>query len=240
MLEGLPSLKKLKCGKIPHLTGNLANLRVLKDTLEHVQITVCRHVEGNFMDLADFPCSKELDLRCTNVRGDIRDIRGHDFPALEYLYLPKSVHGGHGYAFQLISDVPSFLNSILLLLQRSPTMFERYSFSLSSAFYWSLSDDSPDWYAWDNEIKSPPPPFRIQFLRAGSRLGWSWCAEVQLPSCEINWLDPEPDSDSSDYGAYIQELQNIKRHKPSTEDIINRPLNKNTLLPLQRISPTSH
>ena len=82
MLEGLPLLKELDCDDNPRLSGNLNSLRVLKDTLEKVIFGDCPNVEGNIMDLADFPRLAWLDLRGTNVTGDIRDIRVHDFTAL--------------------------------------------------------------------------------------------------------------------------------------------------------------
>jgi hypothetical protein len=225
MLEGLPMLKELKCGKIPQLSGSLGSLRVLRDTLETVIIVDCPGVEGNLMDLADFPRLKNLDLRSTtNVRGDIRDIGEHDFPVLGSLFLPKSVCGGIEYEFEHVADVSNFMQAIHLLLQRSPTifgesdlrlradtskLFVEESELLSKAFNWTLSKDSPDWYDW--EIGCPPPPFYLQFIQAGSRLGWSWCSSFRRGdhSCEINWLDPEPSSDSSDYEAYIEELRRI-------------------------------
>ncbi len=94
MLSGLPLLKELDFISSNTLHGNLMDLRVLKNTLEKVEIYDCKYVEGNFMDLADFPHLKELDLRWTNVTGDIRDIRENDFPVMEYLFLPRGVHGG--------------------------------------------------------------------------------------------------------------------------------------------------
>ena len=185
------------------------------------------------MDLADFPLLKLLNLEVTAVTGDIREIRANQFSSLEsLLYLPKSVQGGVGYEFQLISDVPGFMQAIhlLLQLQHTPTLFDEDLLSdedflsdedlLSRAFYWSLSEGSPNWYDWDDgydwddESESPPPPFRLQFIQAGSRRGWSWCTLKKWSdnhSCEINWLDPEPSSESSDYQAYIDELQQIER-----------------------------
>jgi hypothetical protein len=75
---------------------------------------------------------------CTVVTGDIRDrdICGHNynFQALEKLSLPSTVHGGEFYEFQNVSEEPSFMQAIHLLLQRSPTLFE--SDMLSIAFYW--------------------------------------------------------------------------------------------------------
>jgi hypothetical protein len=63
MLAGLPLLKELEClGNINSLTGNINSLRALKDTLKKVEMSNCDLVEGNFMDLADFPHLKELDL----------------------------------------------------------------------------------------------------------------------------------------------------------------------------------
>jgi hypothetical protein len=135
------------------------------------------------MDLADFRRLKVLNLRGNTVRGDICDIREHDFPALESLRLQGSVLGGIRYEFQNISEVPGFMHAVHLLLQRSPAMFE--SALLSRAFHLKLSDDSPDWY--DGFVPGyPPPPFHMQFVQAGSRLGWSWTLHDYNCSCEIN------------------------------------------------------
>eukprot|EP00984_Skeletonema_dohrnii_P035737 scaffold35868_cov261-Skeletonema_dohrnii-CCMP3373.AAC.1 len=211
MLQGLPSLKELDC-RISHMGGNLSSLRALKDSLEKVRINYhCRMISGSFMNLADFPRLRELDLNGTAVTGHIRDIHGQDFPALEDLTLPRTVHGGMKYEFQNISDVPSFMHTIHLLLQRIPTLFdidERLP-----AFYWRLSIDSPDWYDFDETIGCPNPPFDLQIIEAGSRLGWSWCTydyDGFFYSCEINWLDPEPSSQNSDYQTYIEDLQRIE------------------------------
>jgi hypothetical protein len=229
MLAGMPLLKELDCQGDISLTGNINSLRELKDALEKVNIRHCGNIRGNIMDLADFPRLKELDFHFTAVMGDIRDIREHGFEALESLSLPRSVHGGTSYEFQLISDVPEFMHTIHLLLQRTPTLFKEQS--LSKGFYWALSDDSPDSYDWD-DWESPPPPFCLQFIQAGSRRGWSWCTgdEDEPHSCEINWLDPEPSSEGSDYETYTEELQRIERrvdfyrgcYQPPTEEEYRR------------------
>ena len=131
-------------------------------------------------------------------------------------------------------------------------MFE--SDLLSGAFYWRLSRHSPDWYEWDDDSENPKPPFSLQFVQAGSRLGWSWicCSNSgsdsdgiynsdsdddndddlseENSSCEINWLDPEPSSESSNYEAYMEELQRIEQrinfyrgyHQPPTEEEYRR------------------
>eukprot|EP00984_Skeletonema_dohrnii_P032396 scaffold26504_cov228-Skeletonema_dohrnii-CCMP3373.AAC.3 len=205
---GCPSLKELKLIDNDQLVGNLRSLRVLKDTLEKLEIS-CQQIEGNFMDLADFPRLKQLNLRHTSVTGDVRDIGGNDFPSSESLILPRSVCGGIRYEFQSISEVPSFMQAIYLLLQRTPTLFGKEL--PRRAFYWCLSEDSPDWYEYDNTSGCPLPPFYLQIIRAGSRRGWSWYTFYDDHWCEINWLDPEPSSESSGYEAYIEALQFIER-----------------------------
>ena len=87
MLSGFPLLRELDCEHNYRVTGNIRRLRVLKDTLEKVNISVCEGVEGNFMDLADFTNLKDLFLPVTAVTGDIRDIGESDFPSLEELDL---------------------------------------------------------------------------------------------------------------------------------------------------------
>eukprot|EP00985_Skeletonema_marinoi_P020645 scaffold12330_cov83-Skeletonema_marinoi.AAC.24 len=244
MLASFPLLRELQVGNSNALTGDLSSLRALRDTLEMVKIvgggvlSLDIHIRGNFMDLADFPRLKELDLNCTTVTGHIGDIRGHDFPALERLRLPKSVRGGMNYKFQNISDVPDFIHTIYLLLQRTPTLFDQHL--LSYAFFWTLSEDSPDWYDRDDGSETPFPPFVLRFIQAGSRLGWSWYShddedydyEDECHSCEINWLDPERSSESDDYEACIEALQRVERredmdfyrgyHEPPTEQQYRR------------------
>jgi hypothetical protein len=103
-------------------------------------------------------------------------------------------------------------------------MFE--SKVISNGFFWSLSEDSADWFNWEDESDNPKPPFRLQIVQAGSRRGWSWCTLRSHHSCAINWLDPEPCSESSHYEAYIEELQHIEQsinfyrgyHQPPTQE----------------------
>jgi len=223
MLRGFPLLEVLEFRDNQHLNGNISSLRAFKGTLKSLHIDECHNVRGNIMDLADFPRLKEVELYDTPVTGDIRDIRANDFPALESLNLPDTVHGGRRYEFQQISEVPTFMHTIHLLLQRTTTLFSKHC--LSTAFDWTLSEDSPDWY---EEVQSvfPKPPFHLQFVQAGSRRGWSWCDFSRLNFCEINWLDPEPSYESDDYGTYIEEVQDVEHfvgfyrgyYQPPTEE----------------------
>ncbi len=92
-----------------------------------------------------------------------------------------------------------------------------------------LSRDSPDWYDPVDEGHDETPPFYIRFIEAGSRIGYRW--ETNLDSsCEVNWLDPEPDIESSDYEEYTEALRKIEDqvtmyrgfHEPPTEEEYNR------------------
>jgi len=163
MLLGFPLLEVLDFSDNQHLTGNISSLRAFKGTLNSLQISKCLSVRGNFMELADFPHLKNLDLYNTPVTGDIRDIKANDFPAIESLNLPNTVHGGVNYEFRDVAEVPSFMHALHLLSQRTPALFSKDF--LSKASGWKLSKDSPDWY---EEIESvfPKPPFHLQFVRA--------------------------------------------------------------------------
>ncbi len=217
MLAGLTLLKVLGCYDNRCFTGNMNSLRVLKDTLENVTIFRCRNVEGNLMDLADFPHLKVLNLFGTAVTGDIRDIGENDFSSLERLSLPKGVYGGKGYVFQRISDAPDVARVVYLLKKQRPTL------AILKEWHGELSEDSPDWYEPVDEYYTPP--FFISFVEAGSRIGYRWETDNEDP-CEVNWLDPEPDRESSDYGKYIEELEQINSevhlfrgfHQPPTEE----------------------
>ena len=230
MLDGMPLLKELGCENSDRLTGNISSLRVLKDTLEKVSIKNCRNVGGNFMDLADFPHLRDLDLGWTAVTGDIRDIGESDFTTLKNIELPKTVYGGHCYELQRISDAPKLVRAVYLLQKHRPALKMR-------RWCGRLSEDSPDWYESVEQdmdevrrnVGNHPergPPFYVQFVKAGSRIGYRW-ENVFRSCCEVNWLDPEPaDSESSEYAKYIEELRKESRrvttyrgfYQPPTEE----------------------
>jgi hypothetical protein len=120
-----PRLKELVCGN-SLVSGNIRNLRVLKDTLENVAISHSDNVSGSFMDLADFPQLRALYLMDTAVTGDIRDIGKDDFSSLEQLTLPKGIYGGFGYELLRISDAPELMRAFYLLKKEHPQVFVRY------------------------------------------------------------------------------------------------------------------
>jgi hypothetical protein len=234
MLAGFPLLKELCCECNSDVTGNVNSLRVLKETIEEVNIYDCPGVEGNFMDLADFPQLKELFLNLTAVSGDIRDIRENDFSSLEGLSLPKGVYGGRGYEFERISDAPDLVRIVYLLKKQRPAL-EHYWFA-------TLSEGSPDWYE-SAEIVDDTPPLDISLIDAGSRIGYRWETRDDCDPCEVNWLDPEPDRESSHYAKYMEELQGIESqvkmyrgfHQPPTEEEYNSLLDEEVLRRLRRL-----
>mmetsp|Transcript_2068 Transcript_2068/g.3289 ORF Transcript_2068/g.3289 Transcript_2068/m.3289 type:complete len:401 (+) Transcript_2068:130-1332(+) len=226
VLERLLLLIELHLHDIRLLTGNINSVRVLKDTLESIDISFCPDIEGNFMDLADFPRLNELILRQTSVTGDIRDIGERDFLALEVLTLPKGVYGGSGREFQLISDVPDVMNTLYSFRKQRPCLWLK-------DWYGELSEDSPDWYDGFDGVDIFDPcsiPFEVRLVAAGSRIGYRWESRDDHP-CEAIWLEPEPDLDSSDsdYDEYIEELEEIERQvvyrgfqQPPTEEEYGR------------------
>ncbi len=253
VLQRLPMLKELACCTNEAMSGNINSLRVLKDTLETIDIANCRKVVGNFMDLADFPRLKKLDLRGTAVTGDIRDVGANDFKILAELYLPQTVYGGTRYAFGSIAEVTDFMSRIIYPLAN------RFAVSTS----WKLSEESPDWYDDPNEVHEErhrkdhqiPPPFVCELITLwGTRMGWRWRCDFPshdrifytedggihnylddvnvFETCEINWLEPEPDRESSDYEEYYYQLRSLPEkisffsgyHNPPTEDEYNQLL----------------
>jgi hypothetical protein len=228
MLAGFPLLKELDCWENWRLTGNISNLKVLKDTLEAVTIDDCPGVEGNLMDLADFPHLKELELEDTAVTGDIRDIGENGFSFLEQLKLPRGVYGANCCDLQRISDGPEFIRSVYLFGKQRPALKMD---GWRGRVFGILSKDSPDWYesAENDDDDDETPPFYIVFVEAGSRIGYRWQTAYDIP-CEVNWLDPEPERNSSDYEKYIKRLQQINSevglyrgfHQPPTEEEYHR------------------
>jgi hypothetical protein len=219
---GLPMLKELTCNGIiePDISkstaaGNISSLRVLKETLEKLNLSGCVNVEGNFMDLADFPHLKELYLFDTSVTGDIRDIGETDFSTLAQLYLPKGVYGGTGYELHRTSDARELIKALYLFKKQRPSLL----------FYGHgrLSNDSPDnpfseliiEMRRNEEILSEDdePSVRIQLVEAGPRIGCQWVSgheDLGLDIGKVLWIDPEPDRESSDYQTYIEELREIE------------------------------
>jgi hypothetical protein len=197
---------------------------VLKDTLTDLTINHSDDVEGNIMDLADFPQLRALDLDGTAVTGDIRDIGKDDFSKLEELGLPHTIYGGHEYEFQRISDAAELMRAFYRLKKHHPSL-------KLEDMTGRLSQDSPDWYDCDEELDEDEDyvssPFCVSLVEAGTRIGYRWKDDLREEHCEVNWLDPVPDEESSDYEEFLDDLQRIEceqgdfykgYHQPPTQD----------------------
>eukprot|EP00984_Skeletonema_dohrnii_P035136 scaffold34620_cov149-Skeletonema_dohrnii-CCMP3373.AAC.1 len=229
LATGLPLLKELHCHCNNSMTGNINSLRVLKDTLEKVTISLSHHVQGNFMDLADFPRLRSLNLASTYVTGDIRDIGECGFPSLESLTLPKGVYGGKGYEFQHISDAPDIAMAVNSIKKQRPSL-------LMTNWHASLSEDSPDWYGLDDHFAEyysesglPSPPLHVRLVAAGSRLGYQWESADGEHPCEVNWLDPEQDRESSDMKNISNNCARLNGRYVSSEDFTSHLPKRNSM-----------
>jgi hypothetical protein len=211
MLKGLPKLEKLACSQSTELTGDLKSLRVIMNSLSEICLRGCERVGGSLMTLADFPKLQKIDLTGTKVTGDIRDIGPNDFISIKEMNLSDTIHGGGN--FVTIEDAPEIMLAHHNLKKRHP--------SLIQSRYWFLSYNSPQRYDYAGH-SSRQPPLRVEFVKAGSRLGWRWTNGVKGGSCETQWLDPEPNSTDEGYEKYLQEL----KHSINNDVDIFRGFNK--------------
>ncbi len=160
-----------------------------------------------------------------SITGDIRDIGEASFPKLEKLLLPESVYGGDVFEIMRISDAKDLIATIYSIKKqrhRHPSLFEDFT--------WNLSESSPDWYQGQEE------GFSFCMIRVGSRLGWRWEQLFDYTpdyAFEVNWLDPPPAKESSEYQSYIEKLHEIEScmdnypffrgyHEPPPEEVYNR------------------
>jgi hypothetical protein len=134
--------------------------------------------------------------------------------------------------------VSDFISRIYPLVKQNEKLFRD--------FYWQLSKESPDWYdiyhTDDDDVDVIPPPLEFELvIITGSRVGWRWKStdcysdnghsveEMTIP-CEINWLEPEPDRESSGYKDYTRKLDALENeigfyrgyNKPPTEEEYHR------------------
>ncbi|CAJ1935191.1 unnamed protein product [Cylindrotheca closterium] len=200
MLSGLPKLKRLECMNNTKLTGDLEGLQVVGQTLVEVNLCGCGNVEGSIMSLSKFPHLEELSLLRTKITGDIRDIGDNDFVALKKVDFGGYVYGG-GH-MDRIEDAADLMLARYRMKKRSPSLFVHRR--------WSLIETSPQHYGFDGH-HSREPPFYVEFVEAGPRLGWRWTNCVSGGSCESHWLDPEPDPIDPEYEVYLKDLEYVQR-----------------------------
>jgi hypothetical protein len=200
MLKGLPKLEKLACMYNHSLTGDLKSLRVIMNSLSEICLFGCERVGGSLMTLADFPKLQKIDLMVTKVTGDIREIGPNDFSSIQEMELCDTIHGGG--ELMKIEDAPEIMLARSNLKKRHPSLFQDKQLFLSHL--------SPQYYDYYTGHRSRDPPLRVEFVKAGSRLGWRWTNCEKGGSCETQWLDPEPNSTDEGYEKYLQELKHTK------------------------------
>jgi hypothetical protein len=200
MLSGLPNLKELCCPHNHNLTGNLRSVRVLRRTLVALKLCHCGEVTGSLQDVADFPLLVLLGVSATKVPAEIGAIGPNDFLSLKELEFGNGI-GGRG-DLMAIKDAPSFMFSRYQLLKRRPEVFKHRR--------WRLALDSPDFYEIHGH-HSREPPFSVEFVKVGPRIGWRWTNGVTGGSCETHWLDPEPTPVDKGHEEYCKELKNERR-----------------------------
>lgn len=174
------------------------------------------------MNFYDLPRLESLRIsNNTPVTGDLRNLKDCDFPALKELSLPKSIVGGASFQFDSVADAPEVMNALCRLKSRNGT-------DIDSGFipchpYWR-ENHFPSWRLSDRSIEHYPmdpfslliPPFQIEIVEAGPRVGWRWTNHQRNGACETNWIDIEPQLEGSEsaelqllqYRAELQLLQN--------------------------------
>jgi hypothetical protein len=151
------------------------------------------HITGSLRDLAAFRLLTKLSIPGTLITGDIREISAHDFCSLKDLQLNDYIYGG------------GELNSIA---DAEPVMRARYELSISrpglfGARRLRLSESSPDWY----EHLGPhyeAPPFWVESVKYGPRVGWRWTNAVTTGDCETHWFNEQPLPGEDGYADFVK------------------------------------
>jgi len=200
MLSCMPLIEKLTLIS-SKATGYISDLHFLKNTLLELVIvsspnqSVVDDIDGGFMDLAQFAVLRKLDLKwAKGIRGDASQIQLTDFPCMQKLDLPGVL---------LRVDQSKEIIGLFTELAR------RSSPCIASV---RLSESSSDRFERNGDEGVPPPPFTLEFVHPGNRLGWRWVSQQRLwyiRSCEINWLDEELDTDSDQYHVYQEETKRL-------------------------------
>ena len=201
-LEGLPKLQNIRTVHNRGLTGNLRCLRVLKSTLVSIELAGCESVEGSIHDLADFPRLEDLSLNpyMPKITGDLRELGSNDFVAIKKLDLPEQVYGFG--RVQRIADAPALMLAKYFMKKRSPLLYDRR---------WSLAEDAPERRNFDSfSWGAYSPPFTVEFVTAGPRIGWRWTNCCRGGSCEVQWIDSEPEVGGEGYNQYLEAMARIK------------------------------
>ena len=179
MLTGVPLLETLEISSCPGVTGDIASLRVLKDTLRELIVHTCDNITGDFMSLADFCELEQVDLlHAASITGDVCKIdHENHFVNTTRLDLPKVIES--------IAESKSIIAKVIHPLAKR---HRRCKVRVQ------LSSNSADWYADDAGLGSPQAPFCLEtVVTPDQRVGWRWtnlCQyEEDVQTCETMWFD---------------------------------------------------
>lgn len=131
--------------------------------------------------------------------SDIREIGPNDFISIEQLHLCDGIYGGE--EMRAIEDAPALMLARYQMKRRNHRLFENKR--------WRLSSESHQYYDYEGH-HSREPPFWVEFVRAGPRLGWRWTNAVYGGACVTQWFDPEPESTDESYEEYISDLKHVE------------------------------
>jgi len=97
-----------------------------------------------------------------------------------------------------IADVPPIIQGLYHLKKRMLKPYDNFAAL-------KLSKESPDRY-----LRQICPPFWVEFVVAGPRVGWRWTNLLPGGACETNWFDPEPHPSDVNYDRYAEALEKVQ------------------------------
>ena len=197
----LPNLIDLRCINNRRLQGRLGDLETLSQ-LEVLDVSGCRQVTGNWLDLSHLTKVRWVGFSRTAVGGDLRKLKPGMYPALQLTGLGEEVYGAR--EFNRVADAPAILRARHQLIQQSSEEIPLFPFQLR------LAETSPDYHERIEQrlyTSERDPPFCIENVQVGCRRGWRW-SNYLGGVCDIRWLDPEP-QDNDAFEVYAQELAQL-------------------------------
>lgn len=184
--------------------------------LEILDISGCTQVTGKLRHFAPLPKLQWLGINRTGVQGDLRtDVRPGDFAALQGIGLcSQSVYGAD--TIGCVQDAEPVMRARLAIMKQSTWESPIWPLLVH------LSPDSPDYHERLEQrlYKSErDPPFSIEVVVVGQRLGWRW-SNYLGGFCDTHWVDPEPEKNDD---TYWQEIADFEAQKSMFSGFLDPP-----------------
>jgi len=212
-LVHLPQLMDVRCINNLRLTGTLRDLAESHPNASQfvtLDVSGCRSVTGDLLDLRSLPQLGWMGLSRTSVEGDLRRVRPSDFPSLRMAGLNDRMYGAN--AFDSVADAAAVMRARHGWIARSTEECPIWPFRVG------LSRNSPEYHERIEQrlySSERDPPFDIENVQAGNRRGWRW-SNYLGGVCRVHWLDPVPVNDSKnilEYQAYLDGLADLQREE---------------------------